>query len=216
MSLAKYRLQLKEKKFKDTIKSLKFIETIKSIINMYLEKRKTSKANRGDCNDERELNPQSSNLNRFVRTIRDIFGLTAVMSIIAIFILGIFSLSFFMPTLLDYFRDYRWLTIGMAGVMLGVGMYKPFKLWSASLTLLGSFLLVISFGPLVIEGYTGRELVDVHYTNGYWLTLKATIVFVIYLISAITFITWIYLVFKGRRQNPLKWLRYVKFKTKNE
>lgn len=216
MNSAKYRMELVERKFKDIIKNLEFTDTIKNKLTIYLEKRKINKTNLEYNYDQWELEKQPGNLNRLVHTIREVFGLTAIMSIVVIFMMSVVFLSFFLNNFLDYFRDYGLLTLGIAGVMIGVGWYKPFKLWSVSLTLLGALLLVVSFGPLVIEGYTDRKLVDVNYANGYWLTLKATFVFMVYLIGATTFLIWMYLIAKGRRQNPIKWFRYMKFRTKNE
>lgn len=214
MNTAKVQLQLVKRKFKDLVKRIELSEPIKRNINSVVKRIKDIQIS--PRNDEWEGKPDSSHLNRFIRSIKEVFGFTAVMSITTLFIVGVLLLSFFINPLLHYFQEYAWILLGVAGVMIGVGWYKPFKLWSVSLTLLGTFLLVTTFGPFIVEGYTGKNLVDVDYRNGYWLTLKATFVFIIYLITTITFVTWVYLISKRRRQNPLRWFRYMKFRTKNE
>lgn len=214
MNTAKVQLQLVRRKFKGIVRRIELTEPIKRNINIIVKRIKDIKVS--SSYGKWEGKPDSSYLWRLFHSIKEVFGFTAVMSISALFILGVLCLSFVLPIFLGYFQEYAWIVLGVAGVMIGVGWYKPFKLWSVSLTLLGTILLVITFGPLVVEWYTGRNLVDVNYRNGYWLTLKATFVFVVYLFSAITFVTWVYLISKRRRQNPLRWFRYVKFRTKNE
>jgi hypothetical protein len=129
------------------------------------------------------------------------------MSVTVLTIMGVLIMSFVMTDFLTYFRDLGWLSLGLAGVMLGVGWYKPYKVWSLIVTIVGAFLLVITFGPLVIEAYSGRNLIDVNFRNGYWMTLKSTMVFVSYLTCGTAFITWMYLLSKGRRKNPLRKFR---------
>lgn len=214
MSTAKYQLQLVRRKFSDFVKRIELTDTTKSKINMVVEKIKVVKIS--PSYGEWDKEQHSSYLGRFIRTIREVFGFTAVMSVSALFILGVLCLSFILSVLLGYFHEYAGLILGLAVVMIGVGWYKPFKLRNVSLTLLGTFLVVVTFGSFVVEGYTGRNLADVNFKNGYWLTLKATFVFVTYLMASMTFVTWIYLISKKRRQNPLRWFRYVKFRTKNE
>lgn len=213
MNTAKVQLQLVKRKFKGLVKRIEISDTIKRNINI-IKRIKDIKVS--SSSNQWEPQPQASNLNRFIRSIKEVFGFTAVMSISVLFIVGVLCLSFFINILLGYFQEYAWIILGVAGVMIGVGWYKPFKLSSVSLTLLGIFLVVVTFGPFVVEGYTGKSLGDVNYKNGYWLTLKATLVFVNYVMVSMTFVTWIYLISKRRRQNPLRWFRYVKFRTKNE
>jgi len=213
MNTANVQLQVVKSKLKDLVKRIKISEPIKRKINIVKRIKDIKVSSR---HNQWKQQPQPSNLNRFIRSIKEVFGFTAVMSISVLFIVGVLCLSFFINVLLAFFQEYAWLLLGVAGVMIGVGWFKPFKFWSVSLTLLGTFLLVTTFGPFIVEGYTGRNLMDVNYRNGYWLTLKASFVFVIYLFSAITFVTWIYLISKKRRPNPLMWFRYVKFSMKNE
>jgi hypothetical protein len=182
-------------------------------VNLFLDKKKRRE------NVElgiKKMGPESKHSDRdsIIKTIYEIFGLTAVMSVTVLTVMGVFILSFIMNEFLTYFRDFGWLSLGLAGVLLGAGWYKPYKLWSLFVTFVGAFLLVISFGPLVIEGYSGRDLMDVNFRNGYWMTLKATIVFVSYVICGTAFISWVYLLSKGRRQNPLKKFRSVSSMTK--
>jgi hypothetical protein len=75
------------------------------------------------------------------------------------------------------------------------------------LVVAGAFLIGLTFGPQVIEGYTGKTLSEVNWKNGYWVTLQATFVFLCTFISSVSLIAWVFLVSKGQRQNPFKRLR---------
>jgi hypothetical protein len=199
MNLGRYRFPQVERNFKNLVNGLKLSERMK-IVNDFLDKRKEKKVKR-----EKEL--ESRDRESIIGTIYEIFGLTAIMSVTVLTIMGVLIMSFVMTDFLNYFRDLGWLSIGLAGVMLGVGWYKPYKVWSLIVTIVGAFLLVITFGPLVIEAYSGRNLLDVNFRNGYWMTLKSTMVFVSYLTCGTAFITWMYLLSKGRRKNPLRKFR---------
>jgi len=213
MKYENYRHPLFKKKIKENVLKQKISEAYKKTVNYFVEKKKTPKEieKYGFVKWEQGNQTQRDSI---VSTLRDIFGLTAVMSIAVLLILSVLILTFVMSEVLTYFRDFGWLTLGLAGIMLGVSWYKPYKIWSLILAFIGSFLFVITFAPLVIEGYTGSKLIDVTYKNGYLLTLKATLVFVSYLIGGITFTTWIYLISKGQRQNPLSRLRNLPFRAK--
>ena len=206
MNLGRYRFPQVERNFKNLVNGLKLSERMK-IVNDFLDKRKEKKVKR-----EKEL--VSRERESIIGTIYEIFGLTAIMSVTVLTILGILIMSFVMTDFLTYFRDIGWLSFGLAGVMLGVGWYKPYKMWSLIVTIVGAFLLVITFGPLVIEAYSGRNLIDVNFRNGYWMTLKSTMVFVSYLTCGTTFIIWMYLLSKGRRKNPLRKFSSASTKTK--
>jgi hypothetical protein len=199
MNLGRYRFPQVERNFKNFVNGLKLSERMK-IVNDFLDKRKEKKVKR-----EKEL--ESRERESIIGTIYEIFGLTAIMSVTVLTIMGVLIMSFVMTDFLTYFRDLGWLSLGLAGVMLGVGWYKPYKVWSLIVTIVGAFLLVITFGPLVIEAYSGRNLIDVNFRNGYWMTLKSTMVFVSYLTCGTAFITWMYLLSKGRRKNPLRKFR---------
>jgi hypothetical protein len=199
MNLGRYRFPQVERNFKNLVNGLKLSERMK-IVNDFLDKRKEKKVKR-----EKEL--ESRERESIIGTIYEIFGLTAIMSVTVLTIMGVLIMSFVMTDFLTYFRDLGWLSLGLAGVMLGVGWYKPYKVWSLIVTIVGAFLLVITFGPLVIEAYSGRNLIDVNFRNGYWMTLKSTMVFVSYLTCGTAFITWMYLLSKGRRKNPLRKFR---------
>ncbi|WP_019414434.1 hypothetical protein [Paenisporosarcina sp. TG20] len=221
MNLRNYRMPLIKKKFRDIynkikirskIQRIRIIDTKNKIVNYYEEKKETRKIIKEFEQSQQATQPIERE--SLISTIKEIFGWTAVMSITVLTIIGVLSLSFVMNVFFDYFRDYWWITLGLAGLLIGIVFYKPYTIWSLFLIFIGSFLLVITFGPLVIESYTGMNLIDVNYKNGYWMTLKATMVFVTYLISGIAFILWMYLISKGKRQNPLRKFRYLRFRTK--
>ncbi|WP_017379834.1 hypothetical protein [Paenisporosarcina sp. TG-14] len=215
MKYENYRLLLWKKKLKDTEQKHKFIEAYKKTIKYFAETKKDRMESGKYGFVKWEQGNQPEQRNSIIKTIGEIFGVTALMSITVLSILSVLILSFVMSELLTYFREFGWLTLGLAGIMLGVSWYKPYKIWSLIIAFLGSFLFIVTFGPLIIEAYTGGKLIDVTYKNGYLLTLKATLVFVSYVIGGITFTTWIYLICKGQRQNPLSRLRYLQFRTKN-
>ncbi|MCZ8537281.1 hypothetical protein M9R32_08825 [Paenisporosarcina quisquiliarum] len=143
----------------------------------------------------------------FIRSIFEVFGYTAVMSIPVLFMMVLLILSFVLNDFLEAIRGYALLTLGLSVLMLGVGWYKPYKFWTFMLFLAGAFLTVLAFGPQVIEGYTGKTLTEVNWKNGYWVTLQATFVFLCTFISSVSLIAWVFLVSKGQRQNPFKRLR---------
>ena len=206
MNSGRYRFPKVERKFNELVRGLKLSER-RQIVSDFLDKRKEKKL-------EREKTLETKERVSIIGTIYEIFGMTAVMSVTVLSIMAVLILSFVMNEFLTYFRDYGWLSLGLAGVMLTVGWYKPYKIWSLFVTFIGAFLFVITFGPLVIEAYSGRNLIDVNFRNGYWMTLKSTLVFASYLTCGTTFITWIYLLSKGRRQNPLRKFRHVSTITK--
>ena len=140
----------------------------------------------------------------FVRTIFEIFGFTAVMSITVLFCMVLLTLSFVMNTFLGAVSEYGWLILSLGLLFLGIGWYKPYKILRSLLILCGAFLFVLPFGPQVIEWYTGKDVLDLHWKNSYWLTLKASLVFLCYEIGSTSFILWVYLVSKGQRQNPFR------------
>ncbi|MGE6487452.1 hypothetical protein [Paenisporosarcina sp. NPDC076898] len=143
----------------------------------------------------------------FIRSIFDVFGYTAVMSIPVLFMMILLILSFVLNDFLEAFRGYALLTLGLSVLMLGIGWYKTYKIWTFMLVLAGAFLTVLTFGPQVIEGYTGKTLTEVNWKNGYWITLQATFVFLCTFITTVSIIAWLFLVSKGQRQNPLKRLK---------
>lgn len=145
----------------------------------------------------------------FVRSIFEVFGYTAVMSIPVLFMMVLLVLSFVLSDFFEVFRGYALLTLGLSVVMLGVGWYKPYKIWTFMLVIAGAVLTVLTFGPQVIEGYTERTLTEVNWKNGYWITLQATFVFLCTFISSVSIIAWVFLVSKGQRQNPFKRLRII-------
>lgn len=187
--------------FKDLLKGLKLSERMKTV-NNFLDKRKVKKV-------ERIKELESSERESIIGTIYEIFGLTAIMSVTVLSILGVLIMSFIMNDFLTYFRDFGWLSLSLAGIMLAVSWYKPYKFWRLITTFVGAFLLMVTFGPHVIEAYSGRNLVDINYRNGYWMTLKSTVVFLSYVTCGTVFITWMYLLSKGRRQNPLRKLHNI-------
>ena len=207
MNLGKSRSPQVDRKLKDKPHGLKIIETLKKLVSNTLVLRKERKV-------EMEKEVESRDQEGIIRTIYEVFGFTAVMSVTVLTVMGILILSFVMTDFLTYFRDLGWLSLGLAGVMLGIGWYKPYKIWTLFVTFVGAFLLVITFGPLVIEGYSGRNLMDVNFRNGYWMTLKSTMVFVSYLTCGTAFLTWLYLLSKGRRHNPLRNFSYVNMRFK--
>ena len=196
MNSERYRFPHVERKFTELVKGLKLSDRMQ-IVNNFLDKRKEKKV-------EKEKELKSRERESIIRTIYEIFGLTAVMSVTVLSIMGVLIMSFIMNVILTYFRDLGWLSLSLAGIMLAVGWYKPYKIWRLITTFVGAFLLVVTFGPLVIEAYSGRNLIDVNFRNGYWMTLKSTLVFASYLACGTMFITWMYLLSKGRRQNPLR------------
>ena len=208
MNSGRYRFPQVESKFKELIKGLKLSERLK-IVHNFLDNRKEKQI-------EREKELESRERESVIGTIYEIFGLTAVMSVTVLSILGVLILSFIMNDFLTYFRDLGWLSLSLAGIMLAVGWYKPYKIWRLITTFVGAFLLLVTFGPLVIEAYSGRNLIDVNFRNGYWMTLKSTFVFVSYLTCGTMFITWMYLLSKGRRQNPLRKLRTISIMMKRQ
>ena len=201
MISGRYRFPQVERKFKELVNGLNLSERMKSV-NNFLNKRKVKKV-------EREKELESSERESIIGTIYEIFGLTAIMSVTVLSILGVLIMSFIMNDVLTYFRDFGWLSLSLAGIILAVGWYKPYKIWTLIMTFVGAFLLVVTFGPLVIEAYSSRNLIDVNFRNGYWMTLKSTLVFASYLTCGTAFITWIYLLSKGRRQNPFRKLRNI-------
>lgn len=168
---------------------------------------------KSDMNEyARKTNVQLPHRNGFVKTIGEIFGMTAIMSFLVLTLLGIFCLSFFLPSFFTLFLRYMWLTVGLAVTLLVFGWTKPFTWWHLFLVMCGSFLVLVPLGPLMIEWNTGKSLLEIFTQEGYWVTFKATFVLVSYLMSGVAFITWMYLIAKGRRQNPMKWFRSVQFK----
>jgi hypothetical protein len=208
MNLGRYRFPQVERKFKELVKGLKLSDRMK-IVNNFLDKRKEKKV-------EKEKELESRERESIIGTIYEIFGLTAVMSVTVLSILGVLIMSFIMNDFLTYFRDLSWLSLSLAGIMLAVGWYKPYNIWRLITTFVGAFLLVVTFGPHVIEAYSGRNLIDVNFRNGYWMTLKSTLVFASYLACGTMFITWLYLLSKGRRQNPLRKLRNISIMMKQQ
>ena len=202
MNLGKSQSPQVERKFMDKVHGLKIIKALKKIVSETLVLKKKQKL-------EMKKEVESQDHVGFIRTIYEIFGFTAVMSVTVLAAMGVLVLSFVMNDFLTYFRDFGWLSLGLAGVMLGIGWYKPYKTWTLFVTFIGAFLLVITFGPLVIEAYSDRNLMDVNFKNGYWMTLKSTMVFASYVMSGTAFLTWMYLLSKGRRKNPLRNLSYV-------
>lgn len=194
-------------KLREKAQGIKIIETLKKCVSNSLVLRKERKV-------EMKKEVESRGKVGFMRSIYEIFGFTAVMSVTVLTVIGVLILSFVMNGFLIYFRDLGWLSLGLAGVMLGIGWYKPYKIWTLFVTIVGAFLLVITFGPNVIEGYSGRNLMDVNFRNGYWMTLKSTMVFVSYLTCGTVFLTWLYLLSKGRRQNPLRNFPFVNMRLK--
>lgn len=207
MNLGRSRSPQVERKFKDKVHGLKIIEPLKKIVSEALVLKKERKI-------EMEKEVESKEQGGFIRTIYEIFGFTAIMSVAVLTGMAVLILSFVMNDFLTYFRDLGWLSLGMAGVMLGIGWYKPYKMWTLFVTFVGAFLLVITFSPLVIEGFSGRNLIDVNFKNGYWMTLKSTMVFVSYLTCGTAFLTWLYLLSKGRRHNPLRNFPYLNMRLK--
>lgn len=199
-------------KIRGAINRIRIIETKNKILKYYEVKKETRKTL--EEIKKRKQATQPTERVSFISTIMEIFGWTAVMSITVLTLMGVLSLSLVLNVFFDYIKDYWWVTLGSAGILLSIVLYKPYTIWSLFLTFIGSFLLIITFGPLLIEEYTGMNLIDVNYKNGYWMTLKATIVFVTYLIGGIAFILWLYLISKGKRQNPLRIFRYLRFRTK--
>lgn len=201
MISGRYRFPQVERKFKELVKRLNLSERMKSV-NNFLDKRKVKKV-------EREKELESIERESIIGTIYEIFGLTAIMSVTVLSILGVLIMSFIMNDVLSYFRDFGWLSLSLAGIMLAVGWYKPYKIWRLITTFVGAFLLVVTFGPSLIEAYSGRNLIDINFRNGYWMTLKSTFVFVSYVTCGTMCITWMYLLSKGRRQNPLRKLHNI-------
>ena len=207
MNLGRYQSPQVVRKLRDKVQGIKIIETLKKFVINTLVLRKERKV-------EMKKEVESRGKEGFMRSIYEIFGFTAVMSVTVLTVIGVLILSFVMNGFLTYFRDLGWLSLGLAGVMLGIGWYKPYKIWTLFVTFVGAFLLVITFGPLVIEGYSSRNLMDVNFRNGYWMTLKSTMVFVSYLTCGTALLTWLYLLSKGRRQNPLRNFPYVNMRLK--
>lgn len=146
------------------------------------------------------------------RTIFEIFGFTAVMSIPVLFCMVVLTLSFVMQGFLTFLSEYGWLLFGLSLLILGIGWVKPYKIWRYLLVLCGALLFVLPFSPQVIEWYTGKDVVDVHWKNGFLLTIKAALVLLCYGIGSMSLLAWVYLVSKGQRQNPFRRFRMLKIK----
>ena len=185
-----------------------FIRTITSSVNDLLEKMKMNRKKITTIKKSDQVKEiERKNQTGYIRSIFQVFGFTAVMSIPVLFIMFLLVLSFVLNDFLEAIRGYAVLTLGLSVLMLGIGWYKPYKIWSFMLVLAGAFLTVLTFGPQVIEGYTGKTLTEINWKNGFWITLQATFVFLCTFISSVSFIAWVFLVSKGQRQNPLKRLR---------
>ena len=205
MNFSKSHLKLYKQTFISGVKNIRVTVPFKKTVE-YNHKKNQKKI---VAFKKRDSVQETNHIERtgFIRSIFEVFGYTAVMSIPVLFMMVLLVLSFVLNDFLEAFRGYAVLTLGLSVLMLGIGWYKPYKIWSFMLVLAGAFLTVLTFGPQVIEGYTGRTLTEVNWKNGYWITLKATFVFLCTFISTVSFIAWVFLVSKGQRQNPLKRLR---------
>lgn len=223
MNTARQYIQVFERALKKHSKKLKLSDPINKTIATYnkmVTYYKIKKWSRKDAIPVVEDNwveeKQQTKVEKFVRTFFEIFGLTAVMSIIVLSILGVLGLSFVTTSYLESYRGYGELTLSLSLVLLGIGWYFPFKIRNLLLIIMGAFLFFVSFGPMMIEGYTGQALADVHWKSGYWLTVKATAIFLGYLITCVSMVVWLFLVTKKQCQNPIKRLRIMKLNKGNE
>ena len=98
MFSGRYRFPQVERKFKGLVRGLNLSERMK-IVNNFLDKRKVEKVER-----EKELEPRERE--SIIGTIYEIFGLTAIMSVTVLSILGVLIMSFIMNDFLTYFRDF--------------------------------------------------------------------------------------------------------------
>lgn len=103
MNTAKVQLQLVKRKFKGLVNRIELSDTIKRYVNIVFERIKHIKVS--SSYSQWEPQPQPSHLNRFIRSIKEVFGFTAVMSITVLFIVGVLCLSFFINILLEYFQE---------------------------------------------------------------------------------------------------------------
>lgn len=214
MNFAKKYSQQFIRSIKSGVKNLNLTERFNQTVEYY-RKMKTKKIFNSKRRD-RVQEIDNIERNSFIRSIFEVFGYTAVMSIPVLFIMFVLVLSFVLNTFLESFRGYGLLSLGISVLMLGIGWYKPYKIWSFILVVAGAFLAMFTFGPQVIEGYTGKTLIEVNWKTGYWITLKATLVFLGYLIGTVSLIAWVYLVSKGQRHNPLKRIRTMNIKQRLE
>lgn len=194
----------------------KTIATYNKMVTYYKIKKWSRKTAIPSIEDDRLEKKNQTKVHRFVREFFEIFGLTAVMSITVLSILGVLGLSFVTTSFLESYRGYGELTLSLSLVLIGIGWYFPFKIRNLLLMIVGAFLFFVTFGPMVIEGYTSQALSDVSWKNGYWDTVKATAVFICYLLACVSMIVWIFLVTKGQCQNPLKRIRIMKLNKGNE
>lgn len=208
------RAILKKANLSDPIN--KTITTYNKMVTYYKIKKWSRKTAIPFIEDDRVEEKNQSKVNKFLRTFFEIFGLTAVMSITVLSIVGVLGLSFVTTSFLESYRGYGELTLSLSLVLLGVGWYFPFKIRNLLLMIVGAFLFFVTFGPMVIEGYTSQALSDVHWKNGYWITLKATAVFITYLIASVSMAVWVFLSTKGQCQNPFKRIRLMHLNKGNE
>lgn len=223
MNTARQYIQIFERALKEQSKKLKLSDSINKTIATYnkmVTYYKIKKWSRKEAilvmEDDLVEEKHQTKVQKFVRTFFEIFGLTAVMSITVLSIISVLGLSFVTTSFLESYRGYGELTLSLSLVLIGIGWYFPFKIRNLLLMIVGSFLFFVTFGPMVIEAYTGRALADVHWKNGYWLTVKATALFICYMVAFISLIVWIFLITKGQCQNPFNRLRILQLKKSND